>query len=449
MTIVRNGVYRNVEGQQVAKGGVIRRVQRALVACGGTAIEFHPRTAVTEDQIFFTSTEIDTVEIEASPNDAESATLFEVASGKYYWAPTDGVTQSDYFLRPPTDNTGQFLIRADLISQSGGLLIGPPTGVWDDIHVNGPLYNWSWRLNQSGVGIATMELDISIAQDDGAGNPLAGTTVVKRVNYFSQVGTDALSWSAVPWAIEELKVNQTADCVLRFENNGSAFGEGDTSGNFTESWSDGPQANYTVQVDVVSGTPPSGDALGVPLTLDLERSWNLTANADEDLSCELDVTVTDELSNFVVKRVTMHSQHTFISDDLAWTTDQINFQVETPTDQTVEFILKSDTNGLANIDGSDPAIPIELPWHNLAPNPPDSTDYETRLRVLSGISPNNGIDPDGVWLNAGSVRTWRWQIFPDVDTKTLPMAVEWGYRRLGQPSTEILKIVVLDSTGGA
>ena len=446
--VARNGLVENIGGIQIAKDGVIKRVARAVLACEGTALEFFPPDGASEDQIFWTTDPLTTDDLAILPENATATILFETASGIYYYY-QDDVLFFDYFLRPPTTNTGEFLIRLDILA--GGPFIGPPDGVWIDIHSNGPLFNWDWRLEQAAVGLAIGEADITIAQDDpgSPGSPLAGTEVVKQVSFRAQVTSDALLWTSAPWDIEEVKVNEIADCELIFDINGDARGLGDTSGDFEEPWADGPQPNYTVQVDLISGDPPVGDMLGVPLLLDTGRIWTLTATLDEAFANELDVTVTDELANFTVKRVTMTSVQDTTISQVDWPDTFVAVLDAAGIGTPIGATLTSRGDGTANVTrvnaGQHPAFPED--WHEDAPNPLNSTDYEVRLRIVSGDPPDLGSDATDVWLNAGFTRNWQWNINSS-EPAIKSAQTEWGYRKVGEASTEVLRPVGIEINGG-
>jgi hypothetical protein len=444
VAVVQSGFIQDVLPNRVAVNGVIEEVGRALVVKDGIAREFFPPDDVDPNQIFWTTTPAAGNDIEIAPTTAQVFIQMVVASGEGY-VTIDGVTTFiEYFLRPPTTSVGQFLIRCDVVA---GAVLGDTTGAWLDIHVSGPGKVWSWYVEQASTGVEEATVDISISQDSGGGVPDAGTTVVKRITLRAEQVADALRWSTAQWDLEEITINDVADCELRFETEGQAFGEADTSGNETEDWADGPQPTYTVQADLISGTAPAGPALGAPHTLDVNRAWILTALDGEDLSCELDVTVDGGAAGSSLKTVTMHSMRTDTDSSVVWPTTQVDI-VESVPGEPVMVALVSKITGVGSFQVQTGSIPDE-DWHSDAPSPLDQTDYEVRLRVVSGDGPNNGIDGTGAWINAGLQRTWRWRILTGAGIQNLTGVVEWGYRRVGEISTEVLKIVTLDLTGGS
>lgn len=443
VAISKDGFVEDVNPVRVAVDGFVRTIGRALVAKDGLAREFYPTDDVDPNQIFWTAAPEAGSDIEIVPTTAQVFLELVVASGQAFLTKNGVTTFIGYFLRPPTTSTGQFLVRVDVNS---GSIIGDTTGAWLDIHVSGPGKVWSWQIDQATVAFSTADIDVSISQDSGGGVPDAGTTIVKNVTMYAEQVGDDLRWSEVKRNLDSTTINAVAECELRFETDGNAFGEAVTSGAFTEQWSDGPNAAYTVQVDLISGTAPTGDALGAPLTLDQLRLWELIALAGEDLSCTLDVTVDGGAAGSTKKAVTMHSMRTDTDSSVVWTTTPVDI-IQTILGEPLTLDLVSLTTGIGEFQlQGDPASPPE-DWHSDAPSPLDQTDYEVRLRRISGDLPE-GFDVVDTWLNAGTGRRWRWQITTGGGVQNRTAVVEWGYRRLGESGTEVLKIVTIDVTGG-
>lgn len=441
------GLAQDVTKIMVAKDGVVHEVVRALVACGNVAREVWPPSEVDANNIFWPVTPITTNDIVQEPEDAFATLLFVPASGLAHYT-YNNVPKQDYFLRPPPTNINQFLIRLDPVS---GSVLGSATGVWLDIYAFGVSGAYEWYVGQSGVGLTQAVADVSVAKDDGSGAPEAGTIRARRVTFVAQVVGLSLGWTADPWDLEEIKVNETADCELRFAITGHAYGEADTSGNFTEQWSSSPNPAYTVRVDVLSGDSPSGAVLGVPLSLGTQRVWTLTATGDEDKACELNVTVTDDFATAQSKLVSMHSKtNTQVSDELVWTGGSVAFH-EGAAGEPVGFSLFHLPDGRADVEGIAFPAHANYTWHSAAPNTLNANEYEVRVDWISGKFPEIGSSQTSVWHNASQGHTWWWQIFeapPGADFGSFDVRVTWSYRRIGQASTAVTKELHLTAAGG-
>jgi hypothetical protein len=57
-------------------------------------------------------------------------------------------------------------------------------------------------------------LEISLAEDDGGGSPLAGTTVSKTINFEAEVLGKRICMSQTPWLLTNTEVNETAEVFV-------------------------------------------------------------------------------------------------------------------------------------------------------------------------------------------------------------------------------------------
>jgi hypothetical protein len=394
--------------------------------------------------VFWNDTPLTVRKQEVDPTDSVARITFHVDIGNYTYDNDPSSQGSGQFLNPTTTNTGQFLIRATQVS--GDAIAGDTLATWLDIHANGPLYEWEWTLTRSGRGVATAEVDIDIADDTGGGTP--GTIVTKRVTFISEVIGSDLTWSELQHDLVDEKTNLDALCRINFRIDGVAKGEADTSGAFTENWASAPQPTYTVQVDLISGdAPTSGPALATPHTLDQFRTWQLQTSAEEVLTCELDVTIDDQIGGVVTKRITMTSDRNDTTNDLVWDTTPAAL-IDTQLEQTARVRLIHDSSGF--MDGTTTAgqiAPFPIAWHQDSPSTNDAQIYEYKVDALQVT---NGA-PVGVWINCQFANTFEWLVeYPFVSPSTQQIVINENvivtYRRVGQPSTEISKLITVEAS---
>ena len=307
----------------VAQGGVLKPILRALVAQGGILRQYWPGFDDGSDpRITWDANTINVTESVLDPADSQATITFARATGLFTYDNYPAADVVAGFLSPALDGTGadngKYLIRA--VQVSGTALVGT-LGTWLDLNAD-----HNWYLPRTTIGADVAVATISIAQDNGAGAPVALTQIDKTVNFSSEVrsATGDIRWTTVQRDLVEIKETVDADCDLTFYPAGNAVGDADTSGAFNETWhvdypSVSSPGSFTVKATLVSGTAPTGYALGSALTLDAQRSWKLLATTGEDLSCELDVEVTDGVTP-VVKRVTMNSQRAAGPPTVTWTT---------------------------------------------------------------------------------------------------------------------------------
>ena len=337
---------------------------------------------------------------------------------------------------PPYPDDDKYLIRLDVVS---GVIGGDATATWIDLNDAATV---AWNVTRAAAGVDTAESDIHIAPSLGGGVPDTGSQVTRRVNFHAEVEDQTLTWNTNPWAIEEITFGIDADCKLRFEANGTAFGEGDTSGTFSENWSSNPAGTETVQVNLVSGDAPAGPALGAPHVLDQQRLWTLAATTGEDKSCELDVIVDDTVTT-VTKRVTMHSRRDDAVNELVWTAvaNEIGDFVLSPgtAQATFQHRARGDATGIGQNDGENAGWPET--WHTDSPAAANPEAYEWRVRLVSGTGPNvTGSATLNTWYNCD---TDRFAALQRLTAGTVTGVWDIDYRKVGEAATMITKRITL------
>ena len=298
---------------KVAVGGLVKDIRIACVAQGGVVRQFWPpTTSSSSDPVILWTTDAITVSHSGiDPLDALALITFNRASGQYSYSNYPQGDTIDDYLNPPLDGTAgdddKYLIRVDQVS---GTALTGTLATWIDLN---SAASFVWSLARDTVGSNTALANISIATDDGAGNPVV--QIIKAVTFNAEVtATSKITWTDVQRDLVEYKEGTDADCILTFNPAGTAVGDADTSGAFNDDWHvDTPAVAdpslFSVKATLVSGTAPTGSALGAALSLDVVRQWTLLATSGENLSCALDVEVdTIPTSIPVVKRVTMNSE---------------------------------------------------------------------------------------------------------------------------------------------
>ena len=369
----------------VAVGGVVKRIERACVVDGGIVRQFWPPAAVPDSgdqRIIWNTTPLTVIDSVNDPEDALAAITFNRDTGVYSYNNSPSSDVSGIYLNPAVTGANQYLIRVDQVS---GTAVTGTLGAWIDIN---SAATHVWSLAQTLVGSASAVVDISISQDNGAGAPVATTTVVKRVTYNAAVQSSSfIVWTPIQRDLVEITQTEVADCVLTFNPAGFAVGDADT-GSFNEKWhinspSAANQSDFTVNATLVSGTAPVGSDLGVNLTLDSIREWRLAADVGENFSCELDVTVADIVSS-VTKRVTMTATYGQPDSSNVWSSDPSWLLNDLSEGGTAGATIAIQADGTVN--GTKNNLPGDLneDWHSEAPTPSDPENYEGRLDLITG-----------------------------------------------------------------
>jgi len=393
-------------------GGVVKEITKACVAENGIVRQFYPYAAGTTDpNIKWTGSPFTVNEYAVDPQDVSAKITFNRSLGTYTYDNLPGSDVTETYLNPPATGTGQYLIKVDQVS---GTALTGTLGSWIDLY---SAASHQWSLDYTVVGAVTALANISIAQDDGAGAPETGTTVVKVVTFKAEVLTESsINWNSVGGALVEIKEDVDADCVLTFNPDGYATGHADTSGSFNNSWHiDSPNVsdpeNYTVNVSLVSGTSPTGSALGSDLTLDEVRQWTLLATTGENLSCSLDVTVSDGVTS-VTKRVTMNSQRTEDAlSEPAWTTE-LWFGTDAgypqPAIVDVTAIITFNVDGTGKFEMTSSSMPLEeIASEDWFDTPPPSAGALNQYEVkVESTGSNSGSLDFGTWYRMTETRAF-------------------------------------------
>ncbi|GAG34945.1 unnamed protein product, partial [marine sediment metagenome] len=205
----RNTVQ-DVAGFTVALNGVAYDIGRALVAENGTAREFWPPTTAACDPIVMTTATETSWDIEAVNSltgPAKALCNYDARTGRLVLSANDGTEAFVQVLNPAPRAKGLYLYKVDVLS---GTVVGSPTGTWTDVldlETVG-VFEYSVSNNTNTVGQEVGSLNFSIAEDDGAGAPEAGTTVVKQIDFIAELTGTNLGMSTVPWLLECVKVQE-------------------------------------------------------------------------------------------------------------------------------------------------------------------------------------------------------------------------------------------------
>jgi hypothetical protein len=443
LVISDGALAKEATGFQIAQGGVVKPVLKALVAENGIAHQFWPPASGSNDpSIKWTTQPITSDRFVDLVSQPSIALLNLLVDGSYDYSDDADVnnpgTGNGTWLDMAVTGTGQYLIKADLVSGSG--TVGDTLGVWLDAFTAR-----SFGSQMAVQGVNTVVLDVTVAK--GSVTPQAGSEITKRITFNANVTNAATKviWSNTQWDLEEHTTNADADCDLNFFPNGTASGLADTSGDFNESWhEDAPvipdPVNFTVNVALVSGTAPTGDALNTNLTLDVNRSWKLLATSGEDFSNVLDVTVSDGTAS-LTKRVTMHSTRATVIPANVWTT--VTWFLEhiavIPADGLVQVILNPDGTGQGSGD-----FPISEDWHSQAPAASDPQNFEAQLVPISGDAPDPVSSSVNIWLPITTQLLWEMRVLGASPPITPKIGV-WNLkvRRINEP--EVTKVINLNT----
>ncbi len=413
------GVVHDVENFTVAYQGEAKVIGRALVAEFGIAREFWPPTTTPGTPIVMdTDTELS---YDIDPQGGTEVPLaicnFDARTGRLILSLPDGTEQFIQVLNPAPRAQDLFVFKVDQVSGT----ISGTLGVWIDVLSETTIGVFEYSVtNTSGV-ISTVlgEATFTIAQDDGAGGPAVGTEVAKTIDFKAELTGVNLSWTEVPWLLEDIVINENANCtVLIGPGVGNAYATGNEHGIertreiYAQVWND----EFTVQVDVVSGALTGGDATGVVLSTDIIRKWSLETVAESDLDAVVDMTISDGTSS-VTKRITMHSQETSEGSPSDISTDFLRFDrlIDTAVIQPGEPLIEASasififTNGTvgAQVLNTPPGGTQTFPqdWNVDAPTVPDPENYEALLHVVSGDTPTGDADVD-IWINVSQGPRW-------------------------------------------
>lgn len=431
----------------VVQGGIVKPIVRALVVDKGIARQYWPPSGDgTDPRIRFIIDAITIRESTVDPTSAVATITFTRATGQFTFDNFPGLDITDTYLDPPLDGTagddGKYLIRVDQIS--GVALGGAALGTFIDLN---SAATFVWTLTKATpIGIANAVANIRIAGDNGAGAPIPGTEVVKVASFIAEVlPANDINWSTLQRDLVEIKEGIDATCDLKINKDGTAVGEADTSGSFSEDWhrlapTPGDLTGWTVRVNLISGTAPTGDVLGSAINFSADRRWTLTATGGQNLSNELDVIISDGTDS-VTKRVTMNSQRTDAANKVVWTTVPKSItDIGLGAAGTINIFKTGVGQGVGQVSG----INFTENWHSEAPAATDPNLYEVQLDVLAGPLPDSG-SAVGVLLNLANDATWTWTTF----TRTVfEVSVNVTIQPVGRPSLGVTKLITLQISTG-
>ena len=206
-----NNIVRTVADFTIALDGVANNVVRALVVDTGFAREFWPPDLPADEPIVLSTAAAVSWDTTDLPDGSSIAFCdFYARTGQLLLSTPEGDPLVIQAINPAPRAKGLYLFRVDVVS---GTIQGDATGVWTDVLAKETVGVFNFFVeNDTGVaGQVLGDIDFSIAQDDGAGGPLAGSTVVKRISFIAEsVGTN-LSMTTVPWSLNDLLIQEDAN----------------------------------------------------------------------------------------------------------------------------------------------------------------------------------------------------------------------------------------------
>lgn len=438
----------------VSSGGKVRKVAEGYVADAGIVRQFWPKTTTYGSGIVMDTVAATSYEVGSAP--VRALCTFDAQSGNILLS--NGVVLAG--IAPPSRAQGNYLWKFDIVS---GSISGTGTiGSWEDVNSGGTIGTKEYWLENSVFGLAEGEATISLAEDDGGGSPLAGTTVTKTIYFQAEVLGKRICMSQTPWLLTNTEVNETAevfvltipegwwDAVNMYNvpfaaiNGEYGFPKGIVQSEiYACIW----EPTITVQVDIVAGAV-DGEATGVPLTTDVRRIWSITADATTPVvDATIDVTVTDGVES-VTKRITMHAEYvTEDADpgseiDTNFTRyDNIQEQTETgggtPASAHANIAVRIDGTVNAYTIGLDPYPAFPQNWNALAPALTDPENYECRVVKISGDDPDTGTL--NTWFNCSIQRIWGVAVSATGSTayavESRSGSYELQIREVGRPET--------------
>jgi len=426
----------DVEQFYIAIDGVVNSVAEAYIAETGVIHQFWPPTVQQGDAIVMTTdTEESYATAKLGEGLAEALCSWDCRTGRLILSDKN-TYRNISVLAPAPRAAGQYVMRIELVS--GDVVLEFPTGEWHDVYEYGNLGIFSNYLT-NGFSVQSViygEVTVSIAEDDGAGQPIGPTIVSKTVNLKAEIIGDNLSFTTAPWTLSSVRWNEFAGVVLLtvpagfgFEN--EAFVTGNTFQDnppfedtyveiireiYAVEW--GP--NFLVKVDVISGAV-TGSTTGAYISTLLTNRWYVDApNPLDNNSATVDITITDGI-NEVTKRVFMNAVQNADNNDAG----------SEPSDDFTRYDLLADRYGLlgtgplivsvtleVNIDGtvnsygyrSGQDVDFPQNWNDLAPSVPDPQNFECRLTILDGDQVYTGSSPTGVWVNLSTMKQWSYYL---------------------------------------
>lgn len=457
-----NGIVHDVARFVVAIAGEAKEIGKGWIAATGTVRQFWPPTTVLGDAIIMT-TDTEESYANAALGEAPPQALcnYDARTGRIVLSTSTGERYVQA-IGPVPRQTGLYLWKFDIVS--GTITATDPEGSWVDVFSGGSIGVKEYYLqnDNAAIGQEVGEATVSVAKDDGAGAPEAGTEVSKTVNFISEILGSNLTMTTIPWVLSTIRVNERAQSLLLVGPSGTIYGYEGNIETERETYAQTWNPAFMVQVDVVSGAV-DGSATGVMLTTDQVRTWDVDAvNPGDEFAAEVNVTVTDGVSS-VVKNVTFYARqddesaqseltpaftpYSEIKAYFIWYGIPAAFQ-DTRADLFANANGEVDAASTHDVSGLlDNLFPQD--WNTSAPTVPDPENFEVKLTVVSGDFPSG--DLVGVWLNLSTNRNWYLEYkLGTGEVKHFTVNVKSGLydlwiQEVGRPETTLVKRVFMEA----
>ena len=464
-------IVQNVWEFYIAMNGVVNSVAEGYVAQSGIIRQFWPPNIGDDDIIVMTTdTELSYATKMAGEGAAIALCSWDARSGRLILSDEYTVRYVDV-LAPAPRGAGVYLLRVELVS--GDVTLEFPTGEWHDVFEYGNLGVFSnYLINGFAVSsVVNGEVTVSVAEDDGAGAPKAGTVVSKTVEMKAEIVGANLPWTTAPWTLTSIRYNEFAGVILLtvpagYGDANEAFITGNTFQDIPPFDDDYKEVireiyavewglQFTVQVDVISGAV-TGDPTGIPLSTALKRTWEVSAPDPLDSnSATVDVTISDGVSS-VTKRVYMAATQLADNNDAGSGVSTDFTRYDIIEDNWEEFYptpMYASVALLVNPDGTVTSVSYTMQnntnfpqdWNTLAPSAPDPQNFECRMTILSGDPLQTNFGITGVWQNLSVQRFWEyWILAPKIDPDEIrEVQGDWQLeiREVGRPETVKTKLL--------
>ena len=465
-----DGIVHDVARFVTAYSGEAKEIGGGWVSENGTIRQFWPPTTVLGDALVLSP---ETEESRATRGVGETPPSaicnFDCRTGLVWLGGALGDQHFTQAIGPAPRETGMFLWKLQVVT--GNVLadsVDNPIDVWIDMMSQGTLGIKQYALtNTQGVlSTETGQATISVALDDGAGAPLAGSQLDKTINFIAEITGSNLVLTTVPWVLSTTRVNEYAQSKLvvtpRIYVTGDLGGyvSGYEGGTQTEleqyaiTWN----TSFTAQVDIVSGTV-NGSATGVALPINQNLSWDVEAvNVGDSQAAEVNLTISDGIDS-VTKAVTLYAENieeaasSSVSTDFTQYDDirdtYEDYESKWPLFELTRATITFQNDGFVqaaaeHVIGQYPNFPQK--WNVLAGTMTDPENFEIKLEVVSGSTQPLG-DPVGVFLNLSTSRSWYVQLLeddiiflePNIDSVNVNITVQ----EVGRPETAETKNCLL------
>lgn len=439
----------------IAYAGEAKTVSTGFVASGGVIRQFWPSETIQQSSLVAAASTEETYDVDTT--EATAFAQYEARTGRMVLS-----SKSIPLFNPPARAQGLYLWKLDVVS---GNIVGATgseaIGTWEDVNSDGTLGVKRYILVRSTTGVETGEATVTVAEDDGTGNPVDGSEVAITVNFTAEVVTESVTMTTQPWTLSNTEVNALAEVFIvsvpegwwdevnqytvveSFVTGEYGFPKGiQISEIFSADWS----PDVTIQVDEVSGTI-LGDATGTALSTATKRVWYIAADTVEVVNAVADITITDGVDS-VTKRVTMRAEQQGENTDpgsgvdTGFTRyDQLrDYEIAPSTSApSARMTVTMKPDGYFYANGARTGTPTGFPqmWQSQAPAPSDPQNYECQMTKVSGDDMDSGtVD---TWLNCASDHAWYMRAF--TSSNPLPVVVQsvgeyqLDVREVGRPET--------------